>query len=115
MSEARRLAGNDDRAASLKKGKPCPPSPPRALAVQRGRNEAEVEAEFKALEERLQVQIDADIAGTRKKLFDHMDRDVVARLKRRGANGRRRSAPKWMPVSTRWRNCWKSPLRRRLS
>ncbi len=53
-------------------------------AVQRGRNDAEVEAEFKALEERLQAQIDADMAGARKKLFDHMDRDVVARLKRRG-------------------------------
>ncbi|MGH6852090.1 MAG: helicase-related protein, partial [Methylocella sp.] len=53
-------------------------------AVQRGRNDAEVEAEFKALEEKLQAQIDADMAGARRKLFDHMDRDVVARLKRRG-------------------------------
>ncbi|WP_294537560.1 SNF2-related protein [uncultured Rhodoblastus sp.] len=53
-------------------------------AVQRGRNDEEVEEAFKALEEKLQAQIDADMSDARKKLFDHMDRDVVARLRRRG-------------------------------
>jgi superfamily II DNA/RNA helicase len=54
-------------------------------AVQRGRTDAEIEAEFKQLEEELQAQIDADMRDARRKLFDHMDRDVVARLRQRGA------------------------------
>ena len=53
-------------------------------AVQRGRSDAEIEAEFKKLEEELQAQIDADMREARQKLFDYLDRDVVARLRQRG-------------------------------
>ena len=53
-------------------------------AVQRGRTDAEIEAEFKQLEDELQAQIDADMREARQKLFDYLDRDVVARLRQRG-------------------------------
>ena len=53
-------------------------------AVQRGRTDAEVEEEFKRLEDELQAQIDADMREARQKLFDFLDRDVVARLRQRG-------------------------------
>ena len=46
--------------------------------------DAEIEAEFKRLEEELQAQIDADMREARQKLFDFLDRDVVARLRQRG-------------------------------
>ena len=54
-------------------------------AVQRGRSDTEIEAEFKQLEEELQAQIDADMREARQKLFDYLDRDVVARLRQRGS------------------------------
>jgi superfamily II DNA or RNA helicase len=53
-------------------------------AVQRGRTEAQVEAEFHRIEEELQARITADMQEARRKVFDHLDRDVVARLRRRG-------------------------------
>ena len=53
-------------------------------AVQRGRTDAEVEAEFQKIEEQLQGQIDADMRDARRKLFDEFDRDVVALLRQRG-------------------------------
>lgn len=53
-------------------------------AVQRGRTDAEVEDEFRKLEEQLQSQIDADMRDARRKLFDEFDRDVVALLRERG-------------------------------
>lgn len=54
-------------------------------AVQRGRTDAEVEAEFKRLEEDLQAKIDADMRDARQKLFDNLDRDVVVKLRQRGS------------------------------
>jgi len=54
-------------------------------AVQRGRTDAEIEAEFKRLEDELQAQIDADMRDARRKLFDYLDRDVVAHLRQRGS------------------------------
>jgi superfamily II DNA or RNA helicase len=53
-------------------------------AVQRGRTDAEIEEEFRRLEEELEVQIADDMRDARQKLFDHLDRDVVARLRQRG-------------------------------
>jgi superfamily II DNA or RNA helicase len=53
-------------------------------AVQRGRTDAEVEAEFRRIEEELEARITADMQETSRKLFDHLDRDVVARLRQRG-------------------------------
>ena len=53
-------------------------------AVQRGRTEAEVETEFRRIEEELQARIAADMAEARRKVFDNLDRDVVARLRQRG-------------------------------
>ena len=53
-------------------------------AVQRGRTDIEIEAEFKQLEEELEAQIATDMREARKKLFDYLDRDVVARLRQRG-------------------------------
>jgi hypothetical protein len=53
-------------------------------AVQRGRTDAEVEAEFQKIEEQLQLQINADMRDARRKLFDEFDRDVVALLRQRG-------------------------------
>ena len=53
-------------------------------AVQRGRTEAEVEAEFHRIEEELQARITADMQDARRKVFDNLDRDVVARLRQRG-------------------------------
>lgn len=53
-------------------------------AVQRGRTDIEIEAEFKQLEEELEAQIATDMREARQKLFDHLDRDVVARLRQRG-------------------------------
>ena len=53
-------------------------------AVQRGRTDAEVEAEFKRLEEELEARIDADMREARQKLFDNLDRDVVVKLRQRG-------------------------------
>jgi len=53
-------------------------------AVQRGRTDAEVEAEFQKIEEQLQGQINADMRDARRKLFDEFDRDVVALLRQRG-------------------------------
>jgi ERCC4-related helicase len=53
-------------------------------AVQRGRTDTEIEAEFKRLEDELEAQITADMQDARQKLFDHLDRDVVARLRQRG-------------------------------
>ena len=52
-------------------------------AVQRGRNEAEVEEGFRLIEEQLAGQIQSEMEDARRKLFDHMDRDVVARLRAR--------------------------------
>jgi hypothetical protein len=53
-------------------------------AVQRGRTDAEVEAEFQKIEEQLQLQINADMRDARRKLFNEFDRDVVALLRQRG-------------------------------
>jgi hypothetical protein len=53
-------------------------------AVQRGRTDAEVEAEFQIIEGQLQAQINADMRDARRKLFDEFDRDVVALLRQRG-------------------------------
>ncbi|WP_460253412.1 SNF2-related protein [Acidiphilium sp. MT5] len=53
-------------------------------AVQRGRTEAEVEAEFRRIEEELQDRITTDMQEARRKVFDALDRDVVARLRQRG-------------------------------
>ncbi len=53
-------------------------------AVQRGRTDAEVEQEFEKIEEQLSEKIAADMQDARRKLFDAMDRDVVARLRGRG-------------------------------
>jgi len=53
-------------------------------AVQRGRTDAEVEAEFQKIEAQLQGQIDSDMRDARRKLFDEFDRDVVALLRQRG-------------------------------
>jgi len=53
-------------------------------AVQRGRTEDEVVEEFRRIEEELEARITADMQETRRKLFDHLDRDVVARLRQRG-------------------------------
>ena len=52
-------------------------------AVQRGRTEAEVEEGFRLIEEQLAEQIQSEMQDARQKLFDHMDRDVVARLRAR--------------------------------
>ena len=54
-------------------------------AVQRGRTDVEIEAEFKQLEEELEAQITDDMREARQKLFDFLDRDVVARLRQRGS------------------------------
>ena len=54
-------------------------------AVQRGRTDVEIEAEFKQLEEELEAQITNDMREARQKLFDFLDRDVVARLRQRGS------------------------------
>jgi hypothetical protein len=53
-------------------------------AVQRGRADAEVEAEFRRIEEQLETRIAADMHEASRKLFDNLDRDVVARLRQRG-------------------------------
>lgn len=53
-------------------------------AVQKGRTDAEVEQEFEKIEEQLSEKIAADMQDARRKLFDAMDRDVVARLRGRG-------------------------------
>jgi superfamily II DNA or RNA helicase len=53
-------------------------------AVQRGRTEAEVETEFRRIEEELEARIVADMTEARRKIFDSLDRDVVARLRQRG-------------------------------
>ena len=53
-------------------------------AVQRGRTDAEVEVEFRLIEEQLEARIAADMHETSRKLFDNLDRDVVTRLRRRG-------------------------------
>ncbi len=53
-------------------------------AVQRGRTEAEVEAEFKFIEEELQARLTIDMTEARRKVFANLDRDVVARLRQRG-------------------------------
>jgi superfamily II DNA/RNA helicase len=53
-------------------------------AVQRGRTETEVEEAFQKIEEQLSEKIAADMQDARRKLFDAMDRDVVARLRARG-------------------------------
>lgn len=52
-------------------------------AVQRGRTDTEVEEGFRLIEEQLAQQIQSEMQDARKKLFDHMDRDVVARLRAR--------------------------------
>lgn len=52
-------------------------------AVQRGRTEAEVEEGFRLIEEQLAAQIDSEMEDARRKLFDNLDRDVVARLRAR--------------------------------
>lgn len=52
-------------------------------AVQRGRTEAEVEEAFRLIEEQLADQIDSEMKEARQKIFDHMDRDVVSRLRAR--------------------------------
>jgi ERCC4-related helicase len=54
-------------------------------AVQRGRTDVEIEAEFKQLEDELEAQITNDMREARQKLFDFLDRDVVARLRQRGS------------------------------
>ena len=54
-------------------------------AVQRCRSDAQVEEAFKKIEEELEESIKEDMADARKKLFDVMDRDVVARLRARDA------------------------------
>lgn len=53
-------------------------------AVQRGRTDQEVEAEFRRIEEELEARITDDMQATQRKLFDNLDRDVVARLRKRG-------------------------------
>lgn len=52
-------------------------------AVQRGRTDAEVEEGFRRIEEQLAGQIASEMEEARRKLFDHLDRDVVARLRAR--------------------------------
>lgn len=52
-------------------------------AVQRCRSDAEVEEEFRKIEQELEESIKQDMADARRKLFDVMDRDVVARLRAR--------------------------------
>lgn len=52
-------------------------------AVQRCRSDAQVEEAFKRIEEELEDSIKQDMADARRKLFDVMDRDVVARLRAR--------------------------------
>ncbi|CAA2155756.1 RNA polymerase-associated protein RapA [Methylobacterium brachiatum] len=47
------------------------------------RTDAEIEAAFAELETALDARIEADMAEARRKLFDHMDQGVVARLKAR--------------------------------
>lgn len=52
-------------------------------AVQRCRSDAQVEEAFKQIEQELEDSIKEDMADARRKLFDVMDRDVVARLRAR--------------------------------
>lgn len=54
-------------------------------AVQRCRSDAQVEEAFKKIEQELEDSIKEDMADARKRLFDVMDRDVVARLRARDA------------------------------
>jgi len=50
-------------------------------AVQRCRSDAQVEEAFRKIEAELEESIKQDMADARRKLFDVMDRDVVARLR----------------------------------
>ena len=52
-------------------------------AVQRCRSVEQVDAAFKQIEDELEDSIKADMADARRKLFDTMDANVVARLKSR--------------------------------
>jgi hypothetical protein len=52
-------------------------------AVQRGRTDAEVEESFRKIEADLAEQIQSEMDDARRKLLDHLDRDVVARLRAR--------------------------------
>ncbi|HEY8596497.1 MAG TPA: SNF2-related protein [Devosiaceae bacterium] len=51
--------------------------------VQQCRTEEEINREFDSLTGRLQDSIDADLQSARSKLLEHMDQDVVSRLKDR--------------------------------
>ena len=51
--------------------------------VQNCRSDVEVVAAFQALEDDLQLNIDADMLDTRKKLLENLDQDVVRLLQRR--------------------------------
>ena len=54
--------------------------------VQEARSDEEVQLAFDLLQEELEEKIDADMLDARKKLMEHMDQDVVSRLKsRKGA------------------------------
>lgn len=54
--------------------------------VQGARSDEEVQFQFDLLQQEMEEQIDADILNARQKLMEHMDQDVVSRLKsRKGA------------------------------
>lgn len=54
--------------------------------VQEARGDEEVQLAFDLLQEEMEEKIDADMLDARKKLMEHMDQDVVSRLKsRKGA------------------------------
>ena len=54
--------------------------------VQEARSDEQVQLAFDLLQEELEEKIDADMLDARKKLMEHMDQDVVSRLKsRKGA------------------------------
>lgn len=51
--------------------------------VQEARSDEEVQLSFDLLQEEMEEKIDADMLDARKKLMEHMDQDVVSRLKTR--------------------------------
>ena len=51
--------------------------------VQEARSDEEVQLSFDMLQEEMEEKIDADMLDARKKLMEHMDQDVVSRLKAR--------------------------------
>lgn len=51
--------------------------------VQEARSDEEVQYSFDLLQEEMEEKIDADMLDARKKLMEHMDQDVVGRLKTR--------------------------------